>query len=264
METDLTRLGHSLVLTEEQDLGVVMQSGVWHSDPDNGDFYAVGRVLSHKSYHVEVLKTVLKSSLNPAKGMDISFIENGRFLLKFFHSVDRDRVLASGPWTFEKNLVVLAPVSDTDDPAEVDLSFCDFHVRIHGLPLGKMTSDIASFIGGKVDRLKDFDLSKGPESWGSFMRLRVALDVTKPLPRALKLRTVLGDEHIVTFSYERLPNFWYLCGRSGHISQWCDSRFLPNFVDPGANSLFGPWLREVTRVDSKTHFPQHSSLQSNS
>ncbi|KAL0352088.1 UNVERIFIED_CONTAM: LINE-1 retrotransposable element O protein [Sesamum calycinum] len=195
--------------------------------------------------------------------MDISFIEGDRFLLKFFHSVDRDRVLASGPWAFEKNLVVLAPVSDIDNPAEVDLAWCDFHVRIHGLPLGKMTPEIASIIGGKIGRLKDFDLSKGPESWGSFMRLRVAINVTKPLTRALKLRTVLGDEHIVTFTYERLPNFCYLCGRIGHISKWCETRFQANFVDPGDNSPFGPWLRAVTRVDLKTRFPQHSQSHSN-
>ncbi|KAL0388103.1 UNVERIFIED_CONTAM: putative mitochondrial protein [Sesamum radiatum] len=135
MEADWSRLGESLVLTEEEDLGVVMPTGIWHSDPENGGFHVVGCVLSHKPYHVAALKT-------------------------FFHSVDRDRVLASGPWAFEKNLVVIAPVSDIDNPAEVDLAWCDFHVRIHGLPLGKMTPEIASFIGGKIGRLKDFDLSK--------------------------------------------------------------------------------------------------------
>ncbi|KAL0325489.1 UNVERIFIED_CONTAM: putative mitochondrial protein [Sesamum radiatum] len=159
-----------------------MPTGIWHSDPENGGFHVVGCVLSHKPYHVAALKTVLKSSLNPAKGMDISFIEGDRFLLKFFHSVDRDQVLASGPWAFEKNLVVLAPMSDIDNPAEVDLAWCDFHVRIHGLPLGKMTPEIASFIGGKIGRLKDFDLSKGPES-GDHSCVSVLLLITvNPTP----------------------------------------------------------------------------------
>ncbi|KAL0292084.1 UNVERIFIED_CONTAM: hypothetical protein Scaly_2605700 [Sesamum calycinum] len=88
------------------------------------------------------------------------------------------------------------------------------------------------------------------------MRLRVAIDVTKPLPRVLKIRTVLGDEHTVTFTYERLPNFCYLCGKLGHISKWCDSRFQSEFVDPGENSPYGPWLRAVGRGDSRTRFPQ--------
>ncbi|KAL0422180.1 UNVERIFIED_CONTAM: hypothetical protein Slati_3240900 [Sesamum latifolium] len=169
--------------------------------------------------------------------MEISFIDNGRFLLRFFHTLDRDRVLESGPWAFEKNLIVLAKVSEADDPSEVELNWCDFHVRIHGLPLGKMTSEIALFIGEKIGRLRDCDHPKDLPSLGSFLRIRIAIDVTKPLARGLKIRTVLGDEYIVTFSYERMPNFCYLCEKIGHISKWCDLRFQAGFVDPGDNPL---------------------------
>ncbi|KAL0303035.1 UNVERIFIED_CONTAM: hypothetical protein Sradi_6171600 [Sesamum radiatum] len=98
-----------------------------------------------------------------------------------------------------------------------------------------MTTEIASFIVAKIGRLKDCDLSKGPLSWGLFMRLHVALDVTKPLPRVLKIRTILGDEHIVSFTYERLPNFCYLLGKLGLISKWCESHFQADFVDPVEN-----------------------------
>ncbi|KAL0314692.1 UNVERIFIED_CONTAM: hypothetical protein Sangu_2313600 [Sesamum angustifolium] len=111
-----------------------MPAGIWHSDSDSGGFHTVGRVLSHKSCHMEALKTVLQSALNPAKGMTISFIENDRFLLKFFHSVDRDRVLDSGPWAFEKNLIILAKVAENDNPAAVDLNWCDFLCGSMGYP----------------------------------------------------------------------------------------------------------------------------------
>ncbi|KAL0324537.1 UNVERIFIED_CONTAM: putative mitochondrial protein [Sesamum calycinum] len=42
-------------------------------------------------------------------------------------------------------------------------------------------------------------------------------------------------------------NFCYLCGKLGHISKWCDSRFQSELVDPGENSPYGPWLRAVGR-----------------
>ncbi|KAK4383356.1 putative mitochondrial protein [Sesamum angolense] len=118
MEEDIARLGQALILTEEEELGVVMPAGIWHSDSDSGGFHTVGQVLSHKSYYMQALKTVLQSALNPAKGMTISFIANDRFLLKFFHSVDRDRVLDSGPWAFEKNLIVLAKLAEIDNPRQ--------------------------------------------------------------------------------------------------------------------------------------------------
>ncbi|KAL0456836.1 UNVERIFIED_CONTAM: hypothetical protein Slati_1022800 [Sesamum latifolium] len=188
--------------------------------------------------------------------MDITFIEEDRFLLKFVHPVDRDRVLSSGPWAFEKNLIVLARVSDSENPIDVNLDRCDFHVRIHGLPIGKMTKEVATFIGNRIGCLCDSDQQKEPEAWGSFMRLRVTMDVTKPLPRVLKIRTVLGDEQLVSFSYERLPNFCYLCGCLGHISKWCKSRFLDGFVDPGENTPYGPWLLAMHQTAPRTRFPQ--------
>ncbi|KAL0289749.1 UNVERIFIED_CONTAM: hypothetical protein Scaly_2693900, partial [Sesamum calycinum] len=150
MEAELSRLGYSLVLMKEEDLGVVLLIGVSHSNSNNGGFHTIGCVLSLKPYHVEALKMVLKSSQNPAKGMEINFIENDRFLLKFFHFIDHDRVLASGPWAFEKNLIVLAQVSMNDNPAEVDLTcnlptgFNDTNVML--IPKCKQPQSLSSIV----------------------------------------------------------------------------------------------------------------------
>lgn len=41
-------------------------------------------------------------------------------------------------------------------------------------------------------------------TWGAFMHIKVRLDITKPLRRAMKLRGPQGDEIAITFTYERL------------------------------------------------------------
>ncbi|KAL0443965.1 UNVERIFIED_CONTAM: hypothetical protein Slati_2119200 [Sesamum latifolium] len=64
-----------------------------------------------------------------------------------------------------------------------------------------------------------------------------------PLPRALKLRTTMCEEQLVTFTYERLPNFCYLCGCLGHIAKYCSKQYEDGFHDPGTETPFGPWLR---------------------
>ncbi|KAL0342575.1 UNVERIFIED_CONTAM: hypothetical protein Scaly_1920100 [Sesamum calycinum] len=120
MASKLNRLGASLSLTEEEEAGVVLPTGLWHADSVT--------------------------------------------LLKFFHILDRNWVLERCPWAFDKNLLVLAPVEAADDPNLVDLNWWEFHIHIHGLPLGKMTKDIATFIGNKLGRFKDVDLDKNGES----------------------------------------------------------------------------------------------------
>ncbi|KAK4407707.1 hypothetical protein Sango_0351700 [Sesamum angolense] len=94
--------------------------------------------------------------------MDFKLIEGDRFLLKFFHIMDRDRVLDRCSWAYEKKLLVLAP-KVADNPNLVDLSWCDFRIHIHGLPLGKMTRDVAAFIGNNLGKYKEVDLDSNGE-----------------------------------------------------------------------------------------------------
>ncbi|KAL0284842.1 UNVERIFIED_CONTAM: hypothetical protein Scaly_2837300 [Sesamum calycinum] len=132
-----------------------------------------------------------------------------------------------------------------DDPNLVDLNFCDFHIYIHGLLLRKITKDCASHIGNKLGKVKDVELDSNGEVWRSSVCIRVAIDITKPLKRALKIRTVLGHDHLITFTYERLPNFYYFCGCLGHLSCQCELQLQESFQDPGANPPYGHWLRAV-------------------
>lgn len=54
-----------------------------------------------------------------------------------------------------------------------------------------------------------------------FLRIKVLVDVTKPLLRGMIL--VIGQRKIwVKIKYERSLNFCYVCGRLGHVDMDCD------------------------------------------
>ncbi|KAL0383104.1 UNVERIFIED_CONTAM: hypothetical protein Scaly_0597700 [Sesamum calycinum] len=146
------------------------------------------------------------------------------------------------PMVLRKNLLVLSPIA-AKNPQEVNLDWAEFHTHVHGLPLSKMSKEMAVFIGNHLGKFVDVDMDDAGHVWGSHMRIRVSIDVTKPLKRVLKIRTTLGDEQLLSFTYERLPNFCYLCGCLGHLSKYCEMRFTDNFADPGDATPYGPWLR---------------------
>ncbi|KAK4414789.1 hypothetical protein Salat_2585800 [Sesamum alatum] len=158
------------------------------------------------------------------------------------------RVVEGCPWAFDKNLLVLKAISAEENPMNVNLDWCDFFVHAHDVPIGKMTKPIAQFIGNQIRIFKDVDMDDTGGSWGATLRIRVSLDVTKPLPRVLKIRTPLGDEQLITFTLERLPNFCYLCGCLGHHSKFCPRRFDDDFVDPGEDTPYGAWLRAINHT----------------
>lgn len=57
---------------------------------------------------------------------------------------------------------------------------------------------------------------------GNFMRVRVAVDITKPLNRGRMITWDQGQEGWVSFMYERLPNLCNWCGLLMHDDKECD------------------------------------------
>ncbi|KAL0401628.1 UNVERIFIED_CONTAM: hypothetical protein Slati_4192700 [Sesamum latifolium] len=247
MEAFCHKLGQNLRLTEKDGRRVVIPDGLWTADSETHQLFLVGRFLSKKQPKFEALATSIKSMLDPVKGLEIRRLEEGRFLIRFNYIIDRNRALEGCPWSFEKNTLILSSVGVNENSMHVDLNWCEFCVHIHDLPLSKMNFGIASFIGNSLGKFRDLEMEDSGRAWGSSMRIYVALNVTQPLIRALRVCTTMGDEVVVSFTYERLRNFCYLCGHLGHIDTYRDLHFEEGFQDPRQDMPYGVWLRAPPR-----------------
>ncbi|KAL0362122.1 UNVERIFIED_CONTAM: hypothetical protein Scaly_1167400 [Sesamum calycinum] len=105
-----------------------------------------------------------------------------------------------------------------------------------------MTKEMAEAIGHRISWYKD-SADNCQFMWGLSMRLKVELDINKPLKRFLQLRTARGEGSVVSFTYERLPNFCCLCGLLGHIDRNCSRRHEEGFMEFGGELQYGEWLR---------------------
>ncbi|KAL0455647.1 UNVERIFIED_CONTAM: hypothetical protein Slati_0903900 [Sesamum latifolium] len=144
----MDRLGTFLKLTKNEALGLNLTTG---DGTEIGEvFVLVGRLLTPRAVRYNVLKTTLQSLIRPVKGMEIRRLAEDRFLLRFNYRVDVDRALGGCPWTFDKNLIILSRVNDEQNPLEVNLYWCPFHVHTHGLPLRMMTKEVVELIGNRL------------------------------------------------------------------------------------------------------------------
>ncbi|KAK4423128.1 hypothetical protein Salat_1895400 [Sesamum alatum] len=192
---------------------------------------------------------LLGGMINPVKGIDIRQLGGGSFLLRFNHVIDRNRALEGCPWSFEKNVIILSGIGETENLLRVDLDWCEFHVYVHELPLSMINLGVAMLIGNRIGRFRDMDMDDIGCAWGATLRLRVAVNVNRPLPRAMQIVSTVGDEFLLHLIYERLPNFCYFCGKLGHITKYCDLQFEEGFVDPGSDSLYEQGDTEVVQRD---------------
>lgn len=98
---------------------------------------------------------------------------------------------------------------------DFDNSKINIWVQVKGLPFEfwcyQYAKEIAKYIGGAVDERVPGN-SKVDESYGQFVKVRVQLDVHKPILPGVFLKRITRKPTWVAFKYEKLLPFCYKCG----------------------------------------------------
>ncbi|KAI8027045.1 hypothetical protein LOK49_LG02G00268 [Camellia lanceoleosa] len=128
---------------------------------------------------------------------------------------------------------------------ELDFRWSPFWVQVHGLPCDKMTRAHGEVIGNRIGQLVEIEApSDGLLIHRNFLRLRVEVDVSKPLLQGFILYRrdssgPVGNGLKVYYKYERLSEFCYDCGCIRHDKLAC--KFVSR--EEGLHSGYGPSQR---------------------
>jgi hypothetical protein len=146
----------------------------------------------------EAFKTVLSRIWRILNGVIFKELDDNIWLFEFEDADDMLRVLARRPWSYDRQILVINEFDGTIPSSQMAFNHSSFWVQIHDMPLLCMTKGIGMKIGGSMGRLLDVDLAGEGAGWGRCLRIRVEIDLSKPLERgrALKLE---GKSHWVIF-----------------------------------------------------------------
>ncbi|CAH9120076.1 unnamed protein product [Cuscuta epithymum] len=150
-----------------------------------------------------------------------------------------NRVLEDGPWVFERDLVLLKTVQPDEIPEKLILLEADFWVQVHNVPQKFRNLNSAKRIGNFIGPFIKFDENSYGDKKKSFLRIRICMDVRKPLKKGTSLKKE-GKGHWVDFKYEKLPNFCFICGVIGHSDKFCSLRYEEGII---IEKSFGVKLR---------------------
>lgn len=102
-------------------------------------------------------------------------------------------MLDGGPWSFDNHLLLLHQLTTGDIPHQAHLFHVNFWIQIYDLPVGYMSENVGRQIGEFIGKFIEYDVNNSTALWRSFMRIKVAIDVRKPLKRCKKIRRQGGD-----------------------------------------------------------------------
>lgn len=205
----------------------------------------VGRFLTKKPIRTYAMKERMASVWQPGKKVAIKEAATGIYLFQFFHKLDMQKVMNGGPWFFDGHLLILGQMGATDLPTQIPLFHVMFWVQVHDIPTGFMSLEVGKGLGNYIGEFIEYDPKNMSSFWRSFMRIRVKVDVRKPLKRSKKISRGGGETKLVKFKYEKLTIFCFLCGLLGHSDSSCEQLFLME-EDNGVRG-WGPELRVERR-----------------
>ena len=112
-----------------------------------------------------------------------------------------------------------------DNPSQISLHSADFWIQVYDLPCGFIAEKVGKEIGNFIGSYVEADANNFGGVWRNFMRIKVSIDVRKPLKRRMKIKKQGGEWTWINFKYERLPTFCFFCGIIGHNERFCQRFF---------------------------------------
>jgi len=194
----------------------------------------MGKLFSSKSGYAYGLAQTVGRIWCPREGIRCKELGNNLFLFTFLQPGGKRRAITGGPWDFGGDLLIVVDFDESKKLKELEFISVPVWIRVFDLPLGLMNEETARIIGNKVGRFMEVDKDEDGMAVGEFLRIKVILDIRKPLFRGI---TIEG-EGWCNIKYEFLPNFCYVCGHLGHVEKECDEGDWQE-----ERRQFGDWLR---------------------
>ena len=84
-----------------------------------------------------------------------------------------------------------------------------------------MSLDVGKEISSKLGKFMEVDMRSWQSDQAKFMRVRVELEIDKPLRRGAYIVSSEEEQLWLMFKYERLPTVCFICGKLGHDKKHC-------------------------------------------
>ncbi|CAM8906048.1 unnamed protein product [Rhodiola kirilowii] len=195
-------------------LVVSLEDEDWEKMKRNFKWALVLKLANGMAFNITGLGNVLSKVWNLELDKRVRFKElaSNMALAEFEYAADMARVRDGGPWLCLNSVVLFHDWCPELAPEEIKMTRLGVWAQFHNLPLGAVLMDketgekLAGYIG-KFGRVDTDGVKK------KFIRVRVEIDIEKPVVTGFLLQRQARDPLWISVKYERLPSLCQVCGR---------------------------------------------------
>ncbi|CAO2191314.1 unnamed protein product [Urochloa humidicola] len=189
------------------------------------DCAVIGKVISPTTIHITTTDGAMRPAWGNPYGLRLRTVgerAENLFIAEFGCLEDRLRALNGSPWMVGKHAVILREYDETLKPSDVSFARMELWVHILDLPFGWMNVKRATRAAELIGEVVKIDAGPDGKISGAYARVRVAVEIDKPLRRGVLLKTDRVKPPVwYKIQYEKLPFYCYSCGLMGHTDLLC-------------------------------------------
>lgn len=258
-ENGLIHALQNVTLEEEENGGLAIEEEILQDENQlftgfDAKLCIVARFLTEGHVEFQAMQQTLAALWKPGMGVYIKDLEPNLYLFQFYHEIDVKRVMEGCPWSFNRRALVMTRLKEGENPRTVLLNSMDLWVQIYDLKPGFMTERIVQEVGNYIGKFVSSATNNFVGVWRDYLRVRVTIDVTKPLKRRMKIRSAGGEWFWINFKYENVPTFCFICGVLGHSERLCSHLFTTPEAEiskPYGDFMRAPFKRHVKPIGAK-------------
>ncbi|KAG5525263.1 hypothetical protein RHGRI_031816 [Rhododendron griersonianum] len=183
MEEELLEKLSSFVLTNDEEEAVVLDVEDFNISRQECLRSAVGKVITQKGVNLGGLKASMELAWGYPKGLKVMEVGGGIYQFVFGKESDLLRVIAGGPWLYNNHFIVLHRWEEGLRPEQINFSYSPFWIQLRALPLEFMSIEVGRKMIVGFGEVQEVMMAQLHGNQGRCIRVRVELDITKPIPR---------------------------------------------------------------------------------
>lgn len=143
--------------------------------------YITFSVISDREVNKGALKNTLLKMWQVEGKAIIKDVGRNKFLIELKRLDDKKRIMNGRPWSFDKQLLCLQDCERVGSIKEILFNEEAFWVQCHDFPFPGMNQKTRNDIGSSLGKALSVDIDGSGICMGEFSRIKVLIDISKPL-----------------------------------------------------------------------------------
>jgi hypothetical protein len=211
---------------------------------------AIGKVHTSRTFSTDALVEKMKVVWNLSRDPICREVGENLFIFQMFCLGDWKKVVHQGPWTFRGWGVLIEDYDGLSDPEKFVFDGVYVWAQIHGIPELYRKKEVVDDLARRVGGVKEVQMTPKLFYDGNYVRIRVRIDISRPLMRFVSLTMPEGKRRLAV-KYEKIPFFCKRCGLLGHDHEECGDG-----VWTEQQLQYGSWMLAVRRASQPTPAPR--------